>query len=242
MTTPTLTRDSPGDTPIVSDGACPSAIRVALVEDDLAFQALLANNLRAADGLCLHALASTRAQALQMLSGEPADVLLVDLGLPDGSGLDVIRAATIAWPQCAIMVSTVFGDELHVIRSIECGATGYLLKDESAVNMATEIRHLHKGGSPISPIIARQMLLRFKAPASVAPAAALGVQRRELSANEQRTLELITKGFTVEEIAVLMGIARSTVQTYVRRVYQKLNVTSRTEAVFEARILGLVPP
>jgi DNA-binding NarL/FixJ family response regulator len=140
------------------------------------------------------------------------------------------------------MVSTVFGDEAHVLRSIECGASGYLLKDEPVESMAAEIRNLHKGGSPISPLIARQVLMRLKGPAHTAAPTTAHVSAPELSANEMRTLELIAKGFTAEEIAELMGVARSTVQTYVRRVYLKLKVNSRTEAIYEARFLGLVPP
>jgi DNA-binding NarL/FixJ family response regulator len=99
-------------------------------------------------------------------------VLLVDLGLPDGSGIDVIRAAHTQWPTCAVMVCTAFGDEAHVLQSIEAGASGYLLKDSEPENMLHEIRSLHGGGSPISPLIARQILMRFRA----APAAAVSTR------------------------------------------------------------------
>lgn len=217
-----------------------AAIRVAVVEDDAAFQALLALHIDTALGLHLHGLASTQAQALALLVGPPADVLLVDLGLPDGSGIEVICAATRAWPHCAVMVCTVFGDEAHVINSIEAGASGYLLKDASRDNMVAEIRSLHEGGSPISPVIARQVLRRFRAAPGSAAGAPGDTPRPELSSAELQVLELITKGFTTDEIARLQGVARSTVLTYVRRIYKKLAVNSRTEAIHEARYLGLL--
>jgi DNA-binding NarL/FixJ family response regulator len=220
-----------------------SPIRVALVEDDVNFQLAMRAAIGSAPDMVLVSVASTRAQALNALYDAPADVLLVDLGLPDGSGIDVIRAAHDRWPHCSIMVSTAFGDELHVMQSLEAGAAGYLLKDSAAKNMVDEIRSLHQGGSPISPLIARQILMRFrdqgKAPAAASHAAAEKT-RAALSAREQEVLEFITKGFTSDEIAQLMAVSRHTVLTFVRRIYSKLEVKSKAEAIFEARNQGLL--
>ena len=227
-------------------------IHVALVEDDVHFQNAIVTAIAASPDIRLMSLASTRAQGLQSLQSAPADVLLVDLGLPDGSGIDVIRAAHVQWPTCAVMVCTAFGDEAHVLQSIEAGASGYLLKDSEPENMLHEIRSLHGGGSPISPLIARQILMRFRAtPAAVAPAslstssavppaAAAAGEHAVLSAREKEVLELITKGFTADEIARLMQVSQHTVQTYVRRIYSKLNVNSRAEAIYEARHQGIL--
>jgi DNA-binding NarL/FixJ family response regulator len=155
----------------MQSSSTPSLIHVALVEDDVHFQNAIVTAIAASPDIRLMSLASTRAQGLQSLQSAPADVLLVDLGLPDGSGIDVIRAAHTLWPTCAVMVCTAFGDEAHVLQSIEAGASGYLLKDSEPENMLHEIRSLHGGGSPISPLIARQILMRFRAaPAAVAPA------------------------------------------------------------------------
>jgi DNA-binding NarL/FixJ family response regulator len=228
----------------------PPLIHVALVEDDVHFQNAIVTAIAASPDIRLMSLASTRAQGLQSLQSGPADVLLVDLGLPDGSGIDVIRAAHTLWPTCAVMVCTAFGDEAHVLQSIEAGASGYLLKDSEPENMLHEIRSLHGGGSPISPLIARQILMRFRAApaaaapvASAAPAAAPAPAAGEhamLSAREKEVLELITKGFTADEIARLMQVSQHTVQTYVRRIYSKLNVNSRAEAIYEARHQGIL--
>ena len=213
-----------------------SLVTVALVEDDISFQNSFSAAMDAADDMDLRGTAFNVAQAIRLLDGPVLDILVVDLGLPDGSGIDVIRAAHAAWPDCGIMVSTTFADDKHVIASIEAGAAGYLLKDSSSEKMAEDIRCLRSGGSPISPRIARQILLRFRAPEPepVVPLAS------PLSPREQQALELITKGFSYDEIAELMSVSRNTVMTFVRRIYQKLEVKSKAEAIFEARSHGIL--
>jgi len=238
-----------------------SSIRVALVEDDVNFQNALIETIRVARDMTLIAVVGTRALALQMLPQLQADVLLVDLGLPDGSGIDVIRAAHVKWPACNIMVSTTFGDERHVMQSLEAGASGYLLKDSAPKNMLDEIRSLNCGGSPISPLIARQILMRFRqddttgppdferrsnAPPLLMPHLRNAVPANNplphlLSAREQEVLEFTTKGYSSSEIAKLMTVSHHTVLTYVRRIYTKLEVHSKAEAIYEARNQGLLP-
>jgi DNA-binding NarL/FixJ family response regulator len=218
-------------------------IRVALVEDDVEFHSSLRNAVGAAPDMTLLWIASTRAQGLRALADGVVDVLIVDLGLPDGSGIDVIRAAHLKWPECGIMVNTAFGDEMHVMNSIEAGAAGYLLKDSSADSVAAEIRSIHHGGSPISPLIARQILMRFQNPEKpVAPLRAQAAEsaRAVLSPREREVLAFITKGFTSDEIAGLMSVSRHTVLTFVRRIYKKLVVSSKAEAIYEARLQGLL--
>jgi len=206
-------------------------VRITLVEDDPRFRDAFVAAIAASEDLSLQSQASTLADGLALLSGPAADVLLVDLGLPDGSGIDLITAARGAWPTCDIMVVSVFGDEAHVLRSIEAGAVGYLLKDSEPASIALQVRSLRAGGSPISPLIARRILLQLR-PAAVAADSAL-------SHREQEVLSYITKGFSYDEIARLMQVSRTTVLTYVRRIYAKLQVNSKTEAVYEARKLGL---
>lgn len=226
--------------------ATPALIRIMLVEDDVNFQNALSAAIGSAPDMVLASLAATRAQGLAALAQPQHDVLLVDLGLPDGSGIDVIRAARAKWPGCPIMVSTAFGDEAHVMRSIEAGASGYLLKDSSPHRMVDEIRSLHAGGSPISPLIARKVLERFRGgDAPAAPLADMSAPPPQpdhagLSAREHEVLKLITKGFKVDEIAGLMGVSRYTVRSFVRRVYSKLEVNSKAEAIYEARHQGLL--
>lgn len=219
------------------------SIRVALVDDDVGFQLAMRDALASAPDMVLSQVVGTHAAGLTMLNGPQLDVLIIDLGLPDGSGIDIIRAAHDQWPECNLMVSTTFGDEHHVMQSLEAGASGYLLKDSAPQNLVYEIRSLHCGGSPISPLIARKILTRFQQankktastdnPSLVKPMTGL-------SSREQEVLEYITKGFSTNEIAGLMALSPHTVLTFVRRIYAKLKVKSKTEAIYEARHQGLL--
>ena len=223
-------------------------LRVAIVEDDMDFLDTLVAAVDAEPGMVMVGSACSRAAGLRLLDGPVADVLLVDLGLPDGSGIDVIQAAVARWPACGVMVSTAFDDEAHVIRSIEAGAAGYLLKHAEPASLVEEIRSLHAGGSPSSPLIARQMLMRLRAPPAGAPAGPHGGTAEHrgdagaavLSAREHEVLQLITRGYTADEIATMLQISRHTALTYVRRIYSKLKVNSKAEAIFEARQRGLL--
>lgn len=228
--------------------AIPATIRVAVVEDDPGFLSLITEAVTSQPDMQLTAVASTLAEGLAWLAHADMDVLLVDLGLPDGSGIELIRQASALRPECEVLVSTAFGDELSVIRSFEAGASGYLLKQQDVARLAEDIRHLRAGGSPISPLIARQILSRLKpglgaaAPAQVPVNQAVPIAEDvSLSEREQQVLGYVTKGFTAEEIAGLMGVSRHTVLTYVRRTYRKLKVNSKAEAIFEARLHGLIP-
>jgi len=223
--------------------SAPLQIRIAVVDDDGSFLHDLGKAIEAAPDMELANTANTLTQALQFLDGPAADVLLVDLGLPDGSGIEAIYKARRRWPGCPIMVSTTFADELHIIQSIEAGASGYLLKDSSQHKLAEDIRSLHAGGSPISPLIARQVLLRFRQSSNAFPPPPQENSANAppaLSARELEVLGLITKGFTYDEIGVLLKVSRNTVMTFVRRIYGKLKVKSKVEAIQEAQQRGLL--
>jgi DNA-binding NarL/FixJ family response regulator len=214
-------------------------ISVVLVEDDPKFRDAFVRAINAAPDMQLLGAASDAASGLRLLESHAPDVLLIDLDLPDKPGIELIRYATRELADCDIMVITVFGDERHVIESIEAGATGYLHKDSLPRDFVEQIRLLHAGASPISPVIARQILTRFlaqRAPAE--PKATRG--KPTLSAREQEVLTLVTKGFGFDEIAKLLAVSPHTVMTYIKRIYRKLQVSSKTEAVYEARKLGLV--
>jgi len=214
-------------------------ISVVLVEDDPKFRDAFVRAINAAPDMQLLGAASDAATGLQLLESHAPDVLLIDLDLPDRPGIELIRYATRELPDCDIMVITVFGDERHVIESIEAGATGYLHKDSLPRDFVEQIRLLHAGASPISPVIARQILTRFQAPRPPAePRSTRG--KPTLSAREQEVLSLVTKGFGFDEIAKLLAVSPHTVMTYIKRIYRKLQVSSKTEAVYEARKLGLV--
>ena len=212
---------------------------VMVVEDDPAFLARFCRIISQAQELSLLAAVGDLASARSTLQRMVPDVLLTDLGLPDGSGIDLIRETAARQPQTDIMVVTVFGDEEHVLASIEAGATGYILKDSLPEEFVALIAQLRAGGSPISPVIARQLLHRFKkdVPAPSQPAV---VDDGGLSEREREVLLFIAKGFTVGEIANMLHLSAHTVATHVKHIYRKLAVHSRTEAVFEAGRMGLL--
>lgn len=213
-------------------------ITVMVVEDDPAFLTRFSGIVACDPDFELFAAVGDLASARQALSKVAPDVLLVDLGLPDGSGVGLIREMASRYPATDIMVITVFNDEDHVLASIEAGATGYILKDSMPEEFVELIRQLRAGGSPISPVIARQLLKRFKPKLPVPPAGQSA--EAALSARESEVLSYIAKGFSFAEIACLLGISPHTVTTHVKNIYQKLAVHSRGEAVYEASRMGLV--
>lgn len=211
-------------------------IKVALIEDDPEFLHRFAGIIEAAPSLALAGSASTMAAGLALVQSRCADVYLVDLGLPDGSGMDIIRYGAEHHPEANMMVVTVFGDDNHVFSSLEAGATGYLLKDALPDEMVSCIEDLHAGGSPVNPVIARRLLRRFRPE----PPVAAGKATTPLSERETEILVMIAKGLSFTEIGDYLQISPHTVTSHVRKIYKKLSVHSRTEAVFEAQQLGLI--
>ncbi len=213
-----------------------SPTRIGIVEDNEEFRRSLADAVAADAGFALVGTAGDVRGGIELLTRQRPDMLLVDLGLPDGSGLELIRHAHRSLPECDVMVITVFGDERHVLDSIEAGANGYLLKSGLSHDLMGQLRALREGGSPISPVIARRLLLRLGAPREPVPTE----DSPELSQREVLVLQYAAKGFNYDEIAQLIGVSRHTVMTYVKRSYRKLQVNSKVEALHEARQLGLL--
>jgi DNA-binding NarL/FixJ family response regulator len=225
----------------------PSAVRrldkVVIVEDDPLARARLCEAIEGEPNLSLAAAFDRARPAIKWLETEDADILLTDLGLPDCSGIEVIRACAARHKDCDIMVITMFGDEKNVLASIEAGAVGYILKDADSLDIGRAVRDLRMGGSPMSPLIARKVLSRARLQESVraAPDQARAARPEvALTGREKDTLNLIARGYTYEETANLLAVSLSTVQTHVKSIYGKLAVNSRMEAVIEAQKLGLL--
>ena len=222
---------------------------VMLVEDDSSFLNRFCKIIVGDAEFELFAAVGNLASARNALANKAPDVLITDLGLPDGDGIDLIRETARRYPATDIMVITVFGDEKNVVASIEAGATGYLIKDSLPEEMLAQIKQLIAGGSPISPVIARQLLKRFKTAAEPgvqpvqpvqAAQAALPIDDAGLSPRESEVLSLIAKGFNFAEIARLLTVSPHTITAHVKKIYQKLAVHSRGEAVYEADKMGLL--
>ena len=244
--------------------------RVLIVEDDPQTSEFFEQSLIANEALCLAGSVGTVQDALAWLHEHPLDVLLTDLGLPDGSGLEVIRCARRLHPQCEPLVISMFGDDAHVLTSIEAGALGYIHKDSAMDDVARTILDMRAGASPISPMIARRLLTRFQRSTSsladpTAPTAPKVASARDhsraqlepdtnepfalntstqaadlLTPREHEVLALIARGYSYAEIARLQNVTVHTVQSHIKRLYHKLAVSSKTEAVFEATRLGLL--
>lgn len=213
----------------------PNRPSVLVVEDEPHTRLHLSNAIRACGELQLLADVGTAREARAVLARSAPDVLLTDLQLPDGHGLDLIRETRAAHEDTAIMVITVFGDEATVVSALEAGAGGYLLKDRPSEEIGASVLDLLAGGAPLSPAVARFLLKRLRGDRG-APGAGAGL----LTARQTEILQLVAKGFTFPEIADLLDLSVHTVKTHVRNTYEKLQVSSRSEAVFEAVNLGIL--
>ena len=140
---------------------------------------------------------------------------------------------------CDILIISIFGDEANVLASLEAGARGYLLKGSLQRDIVLDIRDLRNGGSPLSPIIARQVLKRLQAPRRE-PSVTGAEGETTLTPRESEILNAISRGFSYAETAAMLGVSIETVHTFLKRIYRKLAVHSKTEAVFEANQLGLI--
>jgi DNA-binding NarL/FixJ family response regulator len=189
---------------------------------------------------------TTVQEAVDTLSSRPIDVALVDLGLPDGSGVQVIRRLARLNPLALSIVVTGFDDDEHVLEAIQAGAQGYLLKTQPADVVIGQLRLLAEGIPQLSPSVARRLLQYFSgaqrdpAPRPVERNAALDDQLLPLSAREQEVLMLIAKGLQIAQVAQALGITANTVCSHIKNIYRKRSVSSRAEAALEARRLGLI--
>jgi len=208
---------------------------VLIVEDDTSTREYFAEALRGDDWNYLVTLADSLEQGMQELRRVRPEVLLVDLGLPDGSGLELIRCAGELSKNVLILVISVFGDEQTVINAVEAGAQGYLLKSEAPEDLRESVRQILAGGAPISPGIASHLLRRFQGTLSEK-----SQDDTRLTPREQDVLELMVKGLPYQEAADALGLTRNTVASYVKNIYTKLHVNSRGEAVYEALSKGIV--
>jgi DNA-binding NarL/FixJ family response regulator len=207
------------------------SIAVLLVDDDPDVRSSLAYLLAGFPGLsvvgCFDSAESARAAVQAGLIG---DVALVDLGLPGASGHALIRWLKVLLPACECIVLTVFEDADAVFEALRCGARGYLLKDSEPAAVAQAVADCRAGGAPMSPRVARRVVGAFEVSGG-GPA---------LTSRELEVLTLLAKGLSYREIGEVLEIGTGTVQTYIKAIYRKLDVTSKAEAAIEAERLGLV--
>lgn len=190
------------------------------------------------------AFAGSIAQAEMWLAEHPFAMVLVDVGLPDGNGVDLIRRLHANDPALPLLVISTWNTERVIVEALQAGATGYVLKERDDTEILLSIRSALRGGAPIDPFVAKRILeLVAGYGASAARSSALPPQEcpaQVLSPRETEILSLVSRGLSNREIANVLSLSRYTVECHIKNVYKKLAVSSRTQAVFEARVLGLL--
>ncbi|MDE0952649.1 MAG: response regulator transcription factor [Halioglobus sp.] len=190
--------------------------------------------MEALDGIAVLE-AETIGEAKVILEGNIVNLALLDINLPDGSGIDLARDITAASNDTYIVMTTIFDDDKHLFAALQAGAKGYLLKEQPRTQLIQHIQGILKGEPPLSPSIARRILTYFQD----AP-----VQKSDscLSKREEEVLTLAAKGYKTKEISKMLEISLNTTAGYLKSIYKKLNISSRAEATLEATKLGLVKP
>lgn len=208
-----------------------------IVEDDaLLLDALVEATRSSTRGWNVRGAASL-AEARMLIGLARVDAALIDLGLPDGSGIDLIRETKGRYPESEILVITVFADRERVLQSLRAGASGYLLKSDLPRQSGRMIETIAAGGSPLSPAIARYLIEEMQStPARGVLASTTGA----LSEREHEILRLCAKGLRYAEIADVLALSTHTINSHLKSIYRKLTVNSRAEAVYEARRMGLL--
>ena len=200
-------------------------ITVSIVEDNDQLRGTLARVISRAPGFqCLAEYANAEA-ALEAIPKELPNVVLMDINLPVMNGVECARRLKQLAPEIQVVMLTAYEDTENIFNSLAAGASGYLLKRTTSADLLTAIRDVHKGGSPMTTHIARKVVQSFQ------KAGDSTQQTENLSPREQEVLDCLSHGFLYKEIADKLGISYETVHTYIRRIYEKLQVRTRTEAV-----------
>jgi DNA-binding NarL/FixJ family response regulator len=179
------------------------------------------------------AVAETLKDARSIAREVPLDLALVDLDLPDGSGVELIREFARSYPSCRCIVSTIYADDRHLFPALRAGAQGYLLKDQPSERVVASLQAIGNGEPPLSPAIAQRLLRAFGDDRE-------SPEDARLTARERETLVLIAKGFRLPDVAQQLGVTRHTAAGFIKSIYRKLNISSRAEAALEAARMGLV--
>ena len=201
-------------------------VTVSIVEDNDKLRATLARVIDRAEGFRCASHYGSAEDALADLPKIKPEVVLMDINLPGMNGVECVRQLKEQLPAMQVMMLTVYEDTENIFNALAAGANGYLLKRSSSKELLEAIREVHRGGSPMTTHIARKVVQSFQKPATAA-----AQQTETLSEREQQVLDLLAQGLIYKEIADKLGISYETVHTYIRRIYEKLQVRTRTEAV-----------
>ncbi len=205
-------------------------ISISIVEDNDKLRGTLAKLIGRTEGFRFVSDYATAEDALAGLPKVKPDVVLMDINLPGINGVECVRKLKQILPQTQVMMLTVYEDTENIFNALAAGANGYMLKRTPTKELIEAIREVNRGGSPMTTHIARLVVQSFQKPVAVAPAGG-GGELSDLSEREQQVLDLLAQGLIYKEIAEKLNIGYETVHTYIRRIYEKLQVRTRTEAV-----------
>lgn len=217
-----------------------STYNVLLLEDIRAVADRLAGILQTWPNGNLLPVCRTVADAMHAIAENQVDILIADLQLPDGLGIDAIRALKDANPNAHAIVMSVLNDGPVVLEAIKAGATGYVVKDDNSIGVLSAIETVLEGKSPMSSTIARLIVDSMHAPEEALSAEEADESEISLTPRERDVLTMISRGFSYREVAELLSISAQTVPVHARNIYRKLEATSKTEAVFVAHQRGLI--
>lgn len=201
-------------------------ISVSIVEDDAALRGTMADILRRADDCVFLGAYGSGEEALREVPGRPPQVLLMDIDLPGMDGVECVRRLADVAPQTQILMLTVFKDSTSIFNALAAGAVGYLVKPVRAAQLVEAIHDVYGGGAPMTSSIARKVVQTFQRPGREAPTGT-----ESLSPREREVLDLLAQGYLYKEIAAHTGATYATIRTHIERIYQKLHVHSRAQAV-----------
>jgi DNA-binding NarL/FixJ family response regulator len=202
-----------------------TAIRVSIVEDDSVIRETLSALFSFEEGLELFTVHSTAEDALVRLGGNCPDVVIMDINLPGASGIDCVRRMSQRCGGTQYLMYTVHDDDHRVFEALKAGANGYILKSSTPDQILDAVRELHAGGSPMSAHVARRVVAHMR------PSTTKGISEAGLTEREQDVLSLLADGLLYKEIGEKLGISVGTIKQHIHRMYEKLHVQNRTEAV-----------
>jgi len=201
------------------------SIAVSIIEDDAPAREILASWIRRAEGFRLVSEHGSAESAIEYLAPQKPAVVLMDINLPGLNGIECVRRLKPLLPDTQFVMLTVYEDADHIFNALAAGATGYLLKQTPRSELLAALKQVHAGGSPMTSNIARKIVQSFQQQPRTS------VEAAELSPREREVLELLARGYLYKEIADTLSISLPTVNTYIRRIYEKLHVRSRSQAV-----------
>lgn len=218
-----------------------AVLRILIVENDAHIRDRMERVIGAEKDIRIIGTAETKSAAKKLIDTYPFETLVIDLTLPDGFGLEIVSWVNEKYPESDVMILANSEDDPHIVSAIEAGATGYVLKSAIESDLINAVRLLQAGGSPVSPNVAKSVLRALCTNSTVVTEKVPAAVPHPLSERETEILRLLAKGMSFNEIGNILAISPHTVTAHIKKIYRKLQVHSRGEAVYEAAQMGIIP-